>query len=180
MFVLRVEASGHYKISLTMNSNKRAYIARTDYFNDPWTWAKRTFVFLFLIGVTIYWEWTHEGVLLWKYFVVPVCTIFIYLNPRDDLAIDDKYFYHLRRSLLSIFNTVKKYEIDRMKYAKCSGIFSPNFEFIHLLGYGHSNSIEISFDDDSSITLNVLIYKEELISLLGKVNEIIKRKELTK
>lgn len=156
-----------------MGNNRKTYIIKTNYFNRPWTWIKRTLVFLFLIMTIIYSEWVYPGGLLWKYLFLLLSGLYLFLKPKDDLAIDDKYFYHLKRSIQPFFSRTAKYDLAKIKSIKAGGIYSPPFEIMELLGTGFSNSIEIIFKDNSSIILNLPIYKKDLVFVISKVKELM-------
>lgn len=158
------------------SSKMENYILKTNYFGRFWTWLKRGLVLLSLILGVIYFELVYPGGLLWKGLFLLSFSLYIFLRPTDDLAVDKRYFYHFKRSIQPTFSRTVKYDIERIKSIKVGGIYSPQFEIMELLGTGFSNTIEITFVDNSSVTLNLPIYKKELVKIVLKIKELIKSK----
>jgi len=158
-------------------SEGSAYIYKTNYFHRSWTWVKRGMVLLYFIMMILYSELAYPGGLVWKCSFFITCGIFLFLKPKDDLAIDAKYFYHLRTSIQPFFSRIDKYEIGKIKSIRVGGIYSRQFEIMELLGFGFSNSIEIIFKNNSSIILNLPIYKKELVFLVAKVRELMAKND---
>lgn len=130
-------------------------------------------VLLFLIASVLYSELVYPGGLLWKFVLLLVSGLYVFFKPIDDLALDSRYFYHLKRSPIAFFSRADKYEIGTIKSIKVAGIYSPEFEIMGLLGSGFSNSIEIIFKNNSSMTLYLQIYKKELVFVISKVNKLM-------
>ena len=154
-------------------SQTEAFLYKTNYFNRPWTWIKRMLVFCFFVGLMVYFEYRDAGEIHWKYLFLLVCAIVLLLFPKDDLAIDGRYLYHFRRSIVPIFSRTKMYELKEIKVIRTAGVYSRQFEIMELLGYGFSNSIEMIFKDDSSVTLNLPIYKSDLTKIVFKAKELL-------
>lgn len=153
------------------------YILMTNNFCDPWIWIKRAFAAGFLISVTVYCERSHMEVVYWKYIVLPFCILFILLSRTDDLMVDSKYLYYIRRSILPMLSRVRKFDLSTLDQIRSGGIYTPNFEFVHLLGYRHSNSLEMIFKDDTSVTLDVQIYRSELDSIVSVVKYLVNQEK---
>ena len=146
----------------------------TNYFKHPLTWVKRALGFSLIIIFVTYLELTYPGGLFWKGFLLFVSGLYFALMPKDDLAIDDEYLYHLKRSILPFFSRTDKYKISRIKSLGIGGANSTEFEIQDILGSGFSNSLEITFKDNSSRILNLRIYKEDLVFIASKVKELMK------
>ena len=156
------------------------YIIKTDYFRDSWTWVKRTGEFLIAAGF-LYWlseqeteKWTTYS---WvAYLVFALLTIFIFTRPKDELALDTQNLYFIKKSLIPLFTKTNKYKISDIKSIGCGGVFNSNTEIFGLLGSGtNRNRLEIVFKDNSSKSHDTTIYKDELIRVVSKVNELRKQ-----
>lgn len=151
---------------------------KTDYFERPWTWTKRIgLFFLFVVFVTI-WELSEDPWDYWwiKYAIFGLMSIGLFLSPVDDIVVDDKYFYHIKRSLLKSRTKVDKYDISTIKSIRCLGVHAPGLTVHEVVGTSRqisveTNQVEITFKDDSYKSLELAIYKKELIFYVSKIRE---------
>jgi hypothetical protein len=124
-------------------------------------------------------ELSYHGWYLWKGLFLIVCGLYILLKPKDDLAVKNRHLYHFENSLVPFLSRTKIYDIAEIRSIKVGGIYSSEFEVMDFLGNGFSNRLEIIFEDDSSKTLNLRIYKKDLtfvVSLVSKVKAAYKRR----
>lgn len=158
-------------------TSSKTFIIKTDYFNQSWTWIKRTILFIILALVIFLWGFSNPKYELIGFLLVGIASIIVFSIPKDDLAVDKEYIYCIRKSILPFFSKTKKYEISKIKSVRCNGNYSRSNDLFNFLSLGNLyqslNSIEINFKDNSSISLNVAIYKKELNGIILKVSELI-------
>jgi hypothetical protein len=152
-------------------------IYKTNYFTQRWTWTKRVFVFLFFIGLVIWWEINEEYWDFWwiKYVLFTALSIGLFLSPVDDITIDGNYFYHFRTSLWRSKSKVYKYDISTIKSIRCIGIHVPGIT-IKEMGYTshlstETNTVEMSFKDGTYKSLELGVYKKELLFYVSEIRE---------
>jgi hypothetical protein len=156
------------------------FIMKTDYFTDPWTWLKRLLEFgialLFLFWVTT--QEPEQGTsYFWvKYLLFGLITIFIFVRPKDELALDIDNLYYIKKSLIPFMSKTNEYKISKIKSIGYRGVFSGKTEILGLLGSGtNRNRLEIIFKDNSSRSHDLTIYKDELVTIVSKVKELINK-----
>ena len=157
-----------------MTDNK---IYKTNYFSRTWTWGKRVLIFFGFILFIMWWEMKEDTWDYWwiKYALLTGLSIGLFLSPVDDLMIDGKFFYHIRTSLLNKFNKRDKYDISTIKAIRCIGIHVPG---ITIQEMGHTrhfstetNTVEITFKDGTYKSLELSVYKKELIAYVSEIRE---------
>jgi len=153
----------------------------TDYYNKPWTWYKRFGYFLLFVFFVTVWESAEDPWDFWwiKYAILTFFSLGLLLSPVDDIAIDDRYFYHIKRSLLKSKNKINKYEISTINSVRCLGVHVPGLSVQEMVGTNRqlspeTNTIEISFKDGTYKSLELAIYKKELIFYAEKIREQMK------
>lgn len=113
----------------------------------------------------------------WIKYAIFIATSFgLFFSPVDDIAVDQKFLYHIRRSLLKTRTKVDKYEISKIKSLRCLGVHAPGLTLYEMVGTSRrpnfeTNTVEITFKDDSYKSLELAIYKKELIFYVSKVRE---------
>lgn len=160
---------------------RRKYIFSTSYFYQPWTWFKRFGESLVAFGF-FYWVTLQEvdGVKYqWiKYTLLVLVIGYIFGRPKDELALDKKYLYILKISILPFLNYTYKYEIAEIKSIGCSGLFEGTTELFGLLDIERNkNRIEIIFNDHSSKSFDVGIYKKDIKTIISNLNILMKSKQ---
>jgi hypothetical protein len=130
------------------------------------------------IFFTLWWEMNENTWGYWwiKYLLFTFLSAGLFLSPVDDISVDDRYIYHFRTSLLKYFNKVDKYELSTIKSIRCLGVHVPGLSLQELVGAHRqistsTNSVEIVFKDGTYKSLEVAIYKRELIFYLSKIRE---------
>ena len=82
------------------------YILETGYYTNEWVWFKRLGAMTALLIVFFVWDFSDMPP--YGQFAVYVGFIFLltalFLSPIDDIAVDQKYFYHIRTSFLPLFS----------------------------------------------------------------------------
>ncbi len=154
-------------------------ILETSYYTDAWVWLKR--VGALCIMLLIFFAWDFSDMPLYGQFAVYVGFILLFtalfLSPIDDLAVDQKYFYHIRTSFLPIFSRTYRYEISKLSTIRCVGVHVPGVTMREMTTRryqgGYTNTIEMSFKDNSYKSLEVGAYKEDIIEILQKVQELM-------
>jgi hypothetical protein len=155
---------------------KKRFLFATNYFSWSWTWVKRAIVLFVLILMMLYFHFLSPEGLVFKALFVLFSVVFLLAAPKNDLAVDDEFLYHFKRSLIPFFADVKKYKIDRIASIKCGGTYSSNFEIMDLLGYGYVNTIEVIFMDNSSISIEAPIYRKDMDKIVAKVHAVMRLK----
>jgi hypothetical protein len=153
-------------------------ILKTHYFNRPWTWWKRIFIFLGFVFFIMWWEMKEDPWDYWwiKYVLLTALSVGLFLSPVDDIMIDDKFFYHIRTSLLKNFSKLTKYDISTINSIRCLGVHVPGPSFQEMVGTHRqlsteTNTVEISFKDGTYESLELAIYKKELMFYTEKIRE---------
>ncbi len=156
-------------------------VLRTDYFNKSWTWYKRIGYFLFFVFLVTAWEVAEDPWDYWwiKYLILTFLSLGLFLSPVDDIAIDNMFFYHIKRSLLKSKNKIDKYDIATIKSVRCLGVHAPGLTLQEMAGPNRqlsteTNTLEITFKDGTYKSLELAIYKKELIYYAEKIRERIK------
>lgn len=153
----------------------------SDYFNKSWIWYKRLGYFLFFVFLVTAWEIAEDPWDFWwiKYAILTFISLGLFLSPVDDIAIDDNYFYHIKRSLLKSKNKIDKYDISTIKSVRCLGVHVPGLSLQEMAGTNRqlsteTNTIEITFKDGTYKSIELAIYKKELIFYAEKIRERLK------
>ena len=155
------------------------YIISTNYFNKPWTWLKKLIHFLGALGF-LFWIQSMEagehatGYSWIKYALFVMLTSYIIVKPKDELAVDNENLYYIRKSIIPSFTRTTKYQISKIKSIGCGGVYDTDTEFL-IKGNSYSNRLEIVFQDNSSTSEDVAIYKSELKAIVEVVQSLIKR-----
>lgn len=156
------------------------YIFKTNYFKDPWTWVKRLMEFI-VAAAFLYWVYLQESDQVtdysWiKYLLFGLLTIFIFVRPKDDLALDNHNLYYIKKSLIPLLSKTKVYKISDIESIGCGGVLDINTEIFGLLGSGtNRNRLEIIFKDNSSKAHDMTVYKYDLLNIISKVNGLINK-----
>ncbi len=153
-------------------------IYKTDYFTQPWTWIKRVAVFGIFVILVIVWEvneqpWEYAWI---KYVIFGLLSIGLFLSPVDDIIVDKAFFYHLKTSLLKAKTKVDAYDISTIRSIRCFGVHVPGPSLHEIVGTSRqlsaaTNTVEISFKDGSYKSLELAIYKKELIFYVERIRE---------
>ena len=94
---------------------------------------------------------------------------------KDDLAVDEIYFYHLRTSLFPLLSRVEKYEIAKIESIRARSFESSFWEYFGRGSLrGTSDGIEITLRENKSASLDVRIYKKDLMPIINLVKERMK------
>lgn len=156
-------------------------VLKTNYFNQSWTWYKRIGYFLFFVLLVIGWEIAEDPWSYWwiKYAILTFLSLGLFLSRVDDIGVDDKYFYHFKKSLIKSKDKVDRYEIATIKTIRCLGVHAPGLTLQEWTGTNRqlsteTNSVEMSFKDGTYKSLELAIYKKELIFFVGKIRERMK------
>lgn len=163
---------------------ERAYIIKTDYFSKPWTWIKRFFKFLFLVVFLVWINTTESGGAIarydWiKYTLFGIIGLYIFIKPMDELALDSKNLYYVKKSILKMFCKTTEYRISNMKSIGCGGVYDRDTEFL-IKGNSYRNRLEIIFKDSTSKSHDVTIYKSELKEIVNQVLRLLNQKSVSK
>lgn len=146
--------------------DKNSYIFQTNYFQREWTWIKRIFVMILLnIGIlTLPLSGKLEFL---KLFFIVLVTFYLIAKPKDDLAIDETQLFHIKKSVISKFTKIDKYKLSELTSIRAGGIHSDKWELVDFFNGegntgGYSNTLEMSFKDGSSNSLELAISRERL------------------
>ena len=92
------------------------YLFQTKYFNNSWTWFKRLLEFLVACAFLGWFRWQElmqeEVKYPWiKYVFFVLLTVYIFVRPKDELALDKNNLYYIKRSVWSFLSKVRRYEL---------------------------------------------------------------------
>src|SRR5690606_40260334 len=112
---MSVHRMGHalcfVRLYLKMMKLHQKFIKRTDYFSRSWTWIKR-FILIFLSFIVIDFLLSIDGYNWVKILAFLLIGILILIKPKDDIAVDEEYFYHLKTSIFRKLNKIDRYKIS--------------------------------------------------------------------
>jgi hypothetical protein len=156
------------------------YILETNYYTSTWVWFKR--LAALLVALIVFFSWDFSDMPPYGQFAVYVGFILIltalFLSPIDDLAVDNTYLYHIRTSFLPLFSRTHRYEISTLSTIRCVGVHvpGPTIREMTTRRYqgGYTNTIEMSFKDTSYKSFEAGVYKEDILEILLKVQELMK------
>jgi hypothetical protein len=160
------------------------YIFETDYYTSTWVWFKRFLTLL--VALIIFLSWDFSDMLPYGQFAIYVGFILlltvVLLSPIDDLAVDHKYFYHIRTSFLPLFSRTYRYEISTLSTIRCVGVHVPGVTVREMTTKryqgGYTNTIEMSFSNGSYKSIEVGVYKQDILECLIQVQQSMLTKEL--
>jgi hypothetical protein len=150
---------------------------RSNYYKTPFTWIKRSAIFIIFVSLVIAWETAEDPWNFWwiKYAIFIFLSLGLIFSPVDDLMVDEQHLFHFKTSLWNGRSRVFKYEIANILAIRCTGVHERGLtlsEYFSQRGTGtDTNTIEITFKDGSYKSLEVAIYKKELIFYTSKVRE---------
>jgi len=154
---------------------------KTDYFTKPWTWTKRVGLFIVFIILVTAWEIKEDPWDYWwiKYAIFGLLSVGLFLSPVDDIMVDKAFFYHIKTSLIKSRTKVDKYDISTIKSIRCLGVHVPGLSIREMAASSRqlsveTNSVEMSFKDGTYKSLELAIYKKELIFYVSKIRERMK------
>ena len=154
---------------------------KTDYFTKPWTWFKRVGLFMLFIILVTAWGIKEDPWDYWwvKYVIFGFLSVGLLLSPVDDIMVDVSFFYHIKTSLIKTRTKVDKYDISSIKSIRCLGVHVPGLSIQEMAASSRqlsvaTNSVEISFKDGTYKSLELAIYKRELIFYVSKIRERMK------
>lgn len=158
-----------------MDKRNKTYLFKTNYFQTSWTWFKRGFA-AFILIVGTFWLPLDEEYFYLRIIIASVIAIYIALKQKDDLAIDENNLYHLQTSLFRPFSKVTKYNLQEVHLIRCTGIHNTKWELIdffggHKVGNGRTNSLEIHFIDNSSVSYDLAISRDQLDKIVQLARE---------
>jgi hypothetical protein len=159
------------------------YFLETDYYTSTWVWFKRFAAFFVAWIIPLSWDFSdmppYGQFAVYLGFIL-FSTVLL-LSPIDDLAVDTKYFYHIRTSFLPLFSRTYRYEISKLSTIRCVGVHVPGVTVNEMTTRryqgGYTNTIEMSFTDGGYKSIEVGVYKEELVEILSKVQELMNLKK---
>jgi hypothetical protein len=149
-------------------------IKQTNYINRTSTWTYKSIGVLSIIGLLFNLNVSLESYLI---FVLAIILSIVLVVARvNDIRVDDKHFYHIRNSIIPNLTKVNGYEIEKLKSIRWKGYKS---KFQRFFGRrtmpGIDYGIEISFKDDSSVSLDISMEQKDLDRILNVVKENIKK-----
>ncbi|MEN8248143.1 MAG: hypothetical protein ABFS32_04370 [Bacteroidota bacterium] len=161
-----------------MKTDSEKYIFKTNYFKKKWTWYRRAFVLIILSLGALMIPLDDDFLFIKLVFVILV-TFYLIAKPKDDLAIDKKYLYHIKSSMIKSFTRIDVYELSNLYSIRCGGIHSAKWELVDFFNGGgnmggYSNTIEMTFEDDSSKSLELAIsrdYLDKIVTLAREIRE---------
>lgn len=142
---------------------------------------KRIGVFLVFILLVTAWEVAEDPWNYWwiKYAIFGLLSMGLFLSPVDDIMIDDRFFYHFKNSLIKSRSRVDKYDISTINSIRCLGVHVPGLT-LHEVVSTHrqisvdTNTVEMSFKDGTYKSIELAVYKRELIFYVSKIRERMK------
>lgn len=154
------------------------YIFETNNFNKPFIWIKRIFAALLAVFF-VYWidlqEFEQGADILWLgYIYAGLMSVYIFLRPQDELALDHDQLHYIRKSLLPYFSSKKSYTIADMKAIKSSATVSQKTPVLGFMpNLYNKGRLEIFFKDKNFVRHGVTINKKSLDEVVSKVRSIM-------
>lgn len=119
-----------------------------------------------------------EGNLFILKFIVSGLVIFYFIaKPKDDIAVTNKLFLHIRRSAIARFTRIDKYEISELTSIRCGGIHTDGWELVDFFNGGgntggYFNTVEMSFKNGDSRSLELAIDRKKLDHMINLIYEL--------
>ncbi|MBL0742723.1 hypothetical protein [Chryseolinea lacunae] len=111
-----------------------------------------------------------SDVIVGKVIFGVLCTIFIYVLPVHDLAVDDEFFYDIKRSLLPFFTKAKRLKIRQIRSLKFAKEYGSQGEvLLELLNLPYNHVFEIILNDNSSTSFNLPAYRQDVIRMAKRI-----------
>ncbi|MEL7145418.1 MAG: hypothetical protein AAFO69_03550, partial [Bacteroidota bacterium] len=119
----------------------------------------------------------EAGYLFLKFIFIAIITAFLILKPKDDLAIDKNTMYHIQRSVYARFTKIDRYELSKLTAIRVRGVHTDKWEIVDLVngagGNGGSfNTIEMTFSDGTSKSLQLAISREQIDKVIEIADEL--------
>lgn len=152
----------------------KAKVIHTGNFKNPWTWTRRTLLIMFVvIALWVFYFDDPEGFIL-KAAMGLLFSIVIYVFPVGDLAVDGLFLYDTQRSILPAFSKTKRYRIADISSLKFAVAYEDKTDVLmEFLGLPCANVIaEIIFSDNSSTSLRLRAYRNDVIKISRRVDAV--------
>ena len=158
-----------------MNPCQINFLYRTNYFQRAWTWIRRIIAIFFLALGTLYLPLEDDFQFI-KPIIIGLVIFYFIAKPKDDLAVTEKLFLHIKRSTISKFKRIDKYYISELTSIRCGGVHTDGWELIDLFnGGGNSggffNTVEMSFKNGESKSLELSIDRKKLDNIVKLIYE---------
>lgn len=155
------------------------YILETDYYSSAQVWIKRLAIWFVALLILLVWDFSdmppYGQLAVYVGFIL--LSSILLLSPVDDVAVDERYFYHIRSSFLPVFSSISRYDISKLSAVRCEGVHVPGITIREITTRryqgGYTNTIELTFTDGSYKSIEVGVYKSDLIEILQKVHDLI-------
>ena len=108
--------------------------------------------------------------------IAGLVVFYIIAKPKDDLAVTNELLLHIKRSAIPSFTRIDKYNISELKSIRCGGIHSDGWELVDFFNGGghtggHYNTVEMSFANGQSKSLELAIDRKKLDHIVKLVYE---------
>ncbi|MTI29245.1 hypothetical protein E1171_00300 [Cytophagales bacterium RKSG123] len=112
-----------------------------------------------------------------KLVLVGLIIFYIIAKPKDDLAVTREFLLHIKRSAITKFSRIDKYKISAMTSIRCGGIHTDSWELVDFFNGGgnsggHSNTVEMSFKNGESKSLQLSIDRKKLNKIVRLIYEL--------
>lgn len=156
-------------------SQRANILYKTNYFQRRWTWARRLFAMTFL-GVGALFLPLGEDLQFINIIIVVLVVFYFIAKPKDDLAVTEETLFHIKRSVIRGFTRIDKYRISELTSIRCGGIHNDGWELVDFFNGGgdsggYYNTIEMSFKDGKSKSLELAIDRKKLDRIIKLVYE---------
>jgi hypothetical protein len=119
-----------------------------------------------------------EELQYFKLLLIVLVIFYLIALPIDDLAINEHKLFHIRKSVFPKFTKVDTYELSNVTSLRCGGIHSDKWELVDFFNAGNmggfSNTVEMSFQDETSKSLELAISRDKLDKIVAIAYELKK------
>jgi hypothetical protein len=174
LLIVKFDVSRNFLLILRLQKSEIETIKQTNYINRTGTWTLKSIGVLIIIGLLLNFDVGLDSYLLIALAIV--LAIVIVIARVNDIGVDNKYFYHIRNSIIPTLTKVDKFEIEKMNSIRWKGYKSKLQRYYgRRTMQGIDYGIEISFTDDSSVSLNISMDHKDMDRILNVVKEQIKK-----
>ena len=156
-------------------NSKSGVIVQTNYFKSPKTWVFRGVQFSIAVFV-LYWvdlaELANASGLM--YVCSALLALLFVCLPVDELAVDSKGMYFIKRSLVPFFNSTKTFSASDIKRIGFYTIPHAVSVFTLLVPVSNLARVEFTFKDDSSTSKDIFIRKNDLQNIVSEFRRLQK------
>ncbi len=159
--------------------DQNKFLYQTNYFQREWTWVKRVFAMI-VFGIGTLFLPLGEDLQIINFILAVLIVSYLIAKPKDDLALTSEFLIHIKRSAIQRFTRVDKFSISELTSIRCGGIHTDGWELVDFFnGGGNSggyyNTVEMSFKNGKSKSLELPIDRKQLDHIIKMIYELKER-----